>query len=718
MKNAEERYQKAGVRELIELYQWSVDHLNRGYNGRVRSNLNTRYARWPNQSEDERRWKSGTKDGRIYPWEGASDLRCRLVDKYLREDVAFLMVLWNRMRTVVTPVEIGDSEKATRLTQVLRWMKYTRMNEMRREARLLANYLLERGAAVMGVFWERREELAYRELGMEDLEQWAQLGLVTGNLPTMVMDPGAEEALVKLGQSWFESNGISLTAAEVRDLVKSLRETGSAQYAAPEVIEDQPRVVAFALGEDLILPPDFSDWETAHAVFWREKLTETTLRSRVRTNGWNERWVEAMIERGRGAWASEDLDREVPIQFERRLVDWDQKLYRVIHVWRRMYDPRGVPGIWYTCFAPMMPEDPVSGAKDFVAAHELLPYAHGKYPFVLFEREVLSRNPHDSRGYGEVGSGMQRQLKVQWDTRVDRTMLATMPPRYAPPGRSLPMLGPGVEFETNRPEAYGFLEAPRYDVGSKEVELTIRQFADEYFGRSVEGRDPTWAQLQQQELANVWFEGWREVDTMILQLMQQYMPDEFYYRVVGSQNSQPLRTGRQEIQGQFDVSITYDVTNFNRELASEKLGLITQMLQMDTAGLIDRGELLQMVADLIEPNAAERLVRSKQAAALSEIEDERAVFAQLLSGVQVDVKPGQNYGLRHQVLTALLQQNPTALQRLRQDPHLQEVVMNRLKQLEQQMAQEQNRLIGVYGALPTQQGPNVPELAMQAGGKS
>ena len=45
---------------------------------------------------------------------------------------------------------INDEQWARRVTSLLRWMKYTQMAEARAENELLANYLLERGNAVVG----------------------------------------------------------------------------------------------------------------------------------------------------------------------------------------------------------------------------------------------------------------------------------------------------------------------------------------------------------------------------------------------------------------------------------------------------------------------------------------------------------------------------------------------------------------------------------------
>ena len=134
----------------------------------------------------------------------------------------------------------------------------------------------------------------------------------------------------------------------------------------------------------------------------------------------------------------------------------------MIHAYQRLHDLDGVPGIYYTCFSP--------GVKEHYAWHGLLDYEHGEYPFIHIERESRSRLLDEARGYGEIASTWQHQIKTQWDSRVDRASLATLPPMYYPSGMAPDKWGPGVQIPTVSPQDYGFLDIPKYDVGSQEVE--------------------------------------------------------------------------------------------------------------------------------------------------------------------------------------------------------------------------------------------------------
>ena len=702
------------VGELTDQFNDCVENRTTDVQSRIQTNLDTRLCRWPCQSSDGRKWTADSKGKKIFPWPGASDARVPLIDDFINKDSAMLMVSWRRMKTLVRPTESNDATLASRLTSLLRWMKYTQMREAEREARLLANYILERGAAVMGIFWDRREQLGYETVALSDLadtNSMARLYVARGieppvdiiaNLPALVLDPSAEDVVLPIVETLLPH---ITRESRRRQILRDLRTEGQARFPMPYMVRNRPTLTAFALNQDIFLPPESSSFDTARCVFWVEKVSETTLRERIR-RGWNEGWVEDVIDKTRGVQAT---TVDVYARHRTGLLT-EEKTFEIVHAYRRLYDADDVPGIYYTVFSPHLQRQKQTGT---VGTHELLNYDHGEYPFVLVEREVMSREPDDSRGYGEVGSTQQRQVKVQWDARVDRTSLATLPPGFGPPGRTPASWTPGEIIETVRPESYGFLATPKPDIGSVEIEATVRMFAERYFGRPTNENDKVDAQISRQNLADVWFSGWAQIDTQILKLMQQFMPEQFSYRVMGSQAPVPVRTTRDDIQGQFDVWCGFSVADYDLEYVTQRMGLVEKLLQMDAAGVVDRAEALHIAAEMIDPNVGDRILRPAEQASAAEVDDEQTVFSKMLSGVQVDVKPGQAYGLRKQVLEGLVAKNPTAQRVLSQDENVRAIIENRMKQLDQQVAQQQNKLIGVYGAQPAQQGPNMLQLAAQ-----
>jgi len=678
------------VAQLRQNFLWAVQRRDASIFSRNKVNYDTRNCLWRGQTTDGRKHRKnyGTD---VFPWEGASDARVPLVDKYINEDVSLLMVLWARMRTMVSGVETNDAQFASRMTNFLRWMKYTQMDEAFDEAILLANYLFERGNAVLGVYWCRQTQLAYEEIDMETVTALAMQAGENGDeelaeLPVLIMDPERIEDALTLAEAAYPD----VNRSRLRKVIEDLRTTGVAKFPRPYMIKDRPEFVAFCPNEDFFIPPEATDLQKASALWRRELLTESALRERVKSHGWSEAWVNEMIETQRGRMSFETTD----YTYQRRqnyagLLE-TQNLFEVVHAYRRLSDAEGVPGIYYTVFNP--------GVPDIYAFHDLLNYAHGQYPFVHCQRERRSRWIDDSRGYGEIASTWQAQIKTEWDSRIDRSSIATLPPSYHPPGEAPSAWGPGVKVPTVRPDTYGFMPTPAYDPGSREVQDTVRNFADEYFGRQTREEDAVTPAQLRQHISNVWMNVWKRADTQMLQLCQQFMPDDFYYRVVGSNKGQTIHASRDEIQGKFDLVISYNTQDLDPEYVAQKFALLERALAMDVNGIIDRDEALAFVFDLIDPNSGERLLKPAESAAQSEIEDEQTVFAKLSAGVPVDIKPGQSYQLRLKVLQNIMAQNKTAQERYQQDETFREVVDKRVKQLQFQLQQRENAIIGRMGA--------------------
>ena len=691
--------------DLAELkHDWNDAVMRRDRNifSRQRINYRARYCVWANQSDDGKKW-SAPKGQQPFPWLGASDARVQLVDKYINEDVAFLMVVASRMRTIVSGTEINDAGFAHRMTHLLRWMKNTQMGELRRELRLAANYMLERGTAVIGVFWDRQTQMGYTTLDAEGLIQMsmqAQQRAAQGEqltpaeeqlatLPELLMDPSREKQALAAFAAAFPN----VRSATIKRALRELMTQGSTTFPMPYMSVNRPCVVALAPNEDVFIPSEATDLETARGIYRREVLTEAQLVDRERTHGWDRKWITQVINTQRGKMTLE-WDTQV-LRANQRVTSGSllamENLFEVAHAYRRMADEDGVPGIYYTCFSP--------GVTTMHAYHGLLGYDHGQQPFTLLERENRTRLVEDSRGYGEVAFTWQNQIKTQWDARVDRASLATLPPAYYPSGQPPDKWGPGVKVPTVSPEDYGFLDIPKYDPGSNEVEESVRRFADEYFGRPVDEQNMVQAQVMRQELANHWMHTLAKVDTQILKLMQQFMPDQIYYRVVGSSQAKPLHTTRDEIQGQFDVTVGYNIADLDNEVVTAKLGLIEKALMMDTTGRVDRNAALDVIFQLIDPDIGERVLRPALDASQSEIEDEQTVFTKMMAGVPVDVKPeGQAYDLRLKVLENLIQINPKAQKEINENEYTRSLFERRFKQLEFQQQQRENAIIGRLGA--------------------
>lgn len=700
------------VTRLKAEWQMSVAHRDASYWTRLRVNYQARFNLRDNKSWDGRKWRS-KRNKKPFPWPGCSDIDVNLIDKYVREDVALLMKVWKTQRIAVRPTKPGrDAGWANQVTGLLRWMLYSNIEESEAETELLANMVLERGSAALGIWWERTEQLQRDCIRLEQIEaaaQNAQQRMAQGEqgealqlqaqLPALVQDPTREDDAVTLIGAALGDN-VAMKPARLRQVIRDLRDTGEAKFPRSVVVRDRPTIRALALNEDIILPPEVCDVQKTRVAFIRERLSETDLQERVRSMGWDQDWVDRVIETQRGKFRSEMLGRR---RSGLSGGNWgtgrdnELKLFEIVTAYERLYDADGIPGIYLTTFHPGLKEE------ESVANHMLLEYAHGQMPFVVFSLERRSRLIDDSRGYGERAFSLQDSIKRQWDSRLDRTDVATLPPFFHPTGEEPEAWGPGVKLPTDMPDRYGYFESPRYDPGSKEMEITVREFADEYFGRARENNQVEAATLKG-ELVRTWLLGWWQSATQLLKLCQQYLPDEVFYTVVGgAEQARPLRATRDEIQGEFHLQLVFNSQDLDPEFVKEKLTLIERALQMDVDGRIDRGEALKSVFALIDPTYAETLIRPGEAASLAQIEDEQTTLLKLISGIPVDVKGNEAFALRKSALIKTIQMSPVIQQILQRSEPAREQVDRRLKQLdfniEQRMVNPQvGRLLGTRPA--------------------
>ena len=608
-----------------------------------------------------------------------------------------LMTSLRSMRVTASPTESGDAKRAFLVSNLMRWMMDNQMDEFFHEAELAANYYCENGMSVISVLWQKETNAAYKQIDMETINQWAAEQppeSPASQLPAMILDPELETEAMAISRDLL---GGTLKDKAMRRMLKDLRKDGYAVYTDAELTKNRPEVKALRVGEDFFFPPDTTDIQSARRLYWRQFMTAEQLKDAKEQKGWDAAWVKDVLDRAEGMSNAEWGGSAQRGRGTRPGVpDLDtRKLYEVVHAFERRCDENGVPGIYYIVLCPHYTTN--DRGEDMVGREELLNYGHGKYPFVALRREHLSRRLDDSRGYGEIAATWQSQIKTEWDSRTDRCYLATMPPLMHPVGRAPSKWGPGVMVPRMRPDDYQYADMPKIDSGSKEVEQTVQLMADRYFGRPIGQENQFYSRMRQQGMVAKWLKYWSEVCGQCFQLVQQFMDDEIYFRVVGSRQAEPIRVGRDEIQGQYDVQLNYNVANLDMELVKEKLNLLKMAVEFDVNGVVDRTTAMEVLFEFIDPQLGERLLKPEEQASQQEIDDERTAFAQISAGADVDIKPGQAHQLRLGELRRL-SESETARGALQGDPSFQERLVKRVKQHEHQLVQAQNAQIGRLGA--------------------
>lgn len=633
-----------------------------------------RFNEWEGQSDDFR--KHADDLGRAAaPFEGAADTRPMITDAIINERVSLQLeaLLAGEMQAV--PVGSEDAEAAARMTRVLRHLREVVLaDELAGEAELLANYQEgdDPGVAVLKVCWKRESSLELRELSLTEVGEMLLgtrgLAVPTGEEPMSAAVQGATDDIGDMLFNPARRNEAVDTLALVfptvetrllRAALRDLQRTGACELPLPFVKENRPQLVAMRYMEDIVFPADVDDIQRARAVHEYERLSETELRERVVSEGWDEDFVEEVIAKGTGpseAWAYGREDR-----FDYDLLGGERELdnlYEVIISHTKAADGYGVPGVYVTVWSGKV--------KDAYGKHELLNYPDGEYPHVLFRAERVGRGVYMSRGVPAIAGAAQHEIKVQRDCRTDYTQISTVPPvkvRQRRGGLEM-LLGPMVEVPVRDADDVTWMSPPPFPQMSIEVEKATRGDLNEYFGRLVPDVPAELRQALLQKKVNTFLRTWTRAWHKVVMLMQAYMDPMELALVAGGEMEQMTR---EEIRGRFNLLLKFSVNDLNLEFVMKRLDAIGKLIAYDIDGSVDRGAILRFGFRGIDPTLAEVGLRSAGAATQAEARDEVNAVSQMAQGIEPPLADqGVNARLRLQTLEQTVMSSPVLARRAMQ----------------------------------------------------
>jgi hypothetical protein len=661
-----------------------------GYIQRKLRNWNTRYCIWAGQSEDGRK-KQGALGKRPFPFEGSTDTRVFLAESIIRERVIAMTSAFFKARVQVQPVEASDIDKKSAADMVLKWIVFQHcLDDLRREIQLAANFRETYGLAIMAIDWQRTTRTEIKSFTMEDamgmLEQSGDPNLQA--LIEVVLDPLQEDLAAQLlGEVIPELGNVSK--------VRAFREKGFVEWEVPYIFENKPVWRALEAWEDVIFPVGTDSLQRSPFVARREMLTEVDLRERAMLEDWDSEWVERAV-KAKGEIHRIDLNIH---RSDRWVNDEMRDLIEVWHVYRKEICPKtGAVKVTRTVLS--------YGITDMCAAHELLPYAHGQYPFVELPRERTTRPLLESRGIPEIVQTAQAEIKIQRDFRADRASISILPPVKVPANRGKfdLVIGPGTMIPERRPGEIEWMRPPQFDQGSIEVEASTRLDVNNYFGRMSDGVQPAIAMLHMQELVDSWLLDMKLCMGQTMALCQQFLSPEEVARITGNPNL-GMTASREDIQGRFDITAEFDARVLDNDALGQKLDYLAKVLvPLDSFGVIDRAGLVKYMFQAVDPNLASMLVQDIGAATQAEIADEQGEFAKIAAGTEPPLKEGgQNAQVRLQTLQQIIQSNPAVQQRYQQDEIFQKMLNARMQAFQFQLQQQQNAVIGRVGSQPALQ---------------
>jgi hypothetical protein len=680
------------------------------YNGgnvaRLNSNDDIRLARWDGQTDDGKKHSGNLREGdQAFPFEGASDVRCRLVDQTINELVVLMVSSWQLARIRVSGTEVGDASRASSIQTLAEWVVNNKLRaDLLTEAELLAQYTQQFGWSVAHIGWERRLGLRNIVITLAELEQRAAGGDIIAY--------EAVNSLKTTGTSDYTISALTTLLGCDSDNAKRIADelmvSGTTTFNQEYAVSNAPVVAALKPYDEICFPPETLDLQDARVIFRRTFMTEVELREMIKTSDWDEEFVNQAVETaGRSDWYSEPNIIPSTTNIGNALERADH-LVEIVYAYNRQIGPNGVPCIYYTVFCP-------NTRDDLHAKHEMLDYAHGMYPFVEYRRERLRRSIVECRGVPELAYTDQLEVKAQRDSIRDRTAFETLPPiKVKKRLGTQNIIQPGGLLPVTTPDDYTFLSPPS---GNPALAFNlidrVEQTNAAYFGLYHNNIPPVKTQTTQQFLVNNWLSAWSRIYKQVMSLTLQYMDGSEIERVVGM----PIVLQPQELSAMYDFNVSYNVRELDTDYVLEKLKAIsTFVIPMDAGGVIDRNKLTARFVEAISPEAAKDIVLDQASASQRMYADVQTDIAKMMAGMEpqyVENDPAAKSKL--QFVQDILQKNQKAQQAAQADQQFQMLFQNYVKNLQMSVQQQQNKSIGRIGVTPVsdqmmQQGQQPPSF--------
>tara|TARA_R100000388_G_scaffold94993_1_gene84898 strand:+ start:5729 stop:7816 length:2088 start_codon:yes stop_codon:yes gene_type:complete len=673
--------EKPDVPTLRYAYDETVTELE-AYFDLCRTSYDDRRNWWAGKSRDHR--KHGAD---AFPWEGASDMEAHTIDERITRLVSMFITSLQRANVKAFPVSVGDIPRAKMVSGFLKWMSSSGyIPRFYKEMELGANYLLERGILITYVGWLREDRTFIQKL---DLAQILQLAPELGDA---MRDEDKEDMVIDMMQTFF----VNLNEKKARKALRQLRKTGFADLPIVRRQIDAPEVRTLAPDGDFFFPPYVTDPQRAPYCFWRTYYTAQELENKVITDGWDAGFVELMISKYRGV-NIDSIERE---QEGRRSISLTDNAYEanelieIVHGYQRLVDKDdGSEGIYETVFHKEFDgNNTVQGYAKF----ELL-NGYEDYPVIVTKLSEDSKRLYDTTTVPDLLRGIQNQVKVERDSRIDRNSLATLPPILHPIGQAPTDYGPARMIPYRRKGDLEFGPTPPAPNGSIEIESTLEMQADSLVGLDIQ--NPL-SKVRRQFLVDKYLEHCAQVLKMCFKCFQRFGPDSVFFKVTGAPEAQTFSKG--DPNENYDVIITYDVLNNDPEIQEKKLQQIVNLTGLDRSNRINIDFLLEAMANAIDPVLADSILQPAEVAQQEMLDNVTDDLAKIFAGIEVPARPN-GAGIAMQIIQNYAQQ-PDIQQRLQSDESFRARFEKYVGQYQFMQQQAQNAQIGRIGTNPAQMG--------------
>jgi hypothetical protein len=656
---------------------------------RMEQNHDAREAYWHGQTTDGRKWSKALDSRRlrrslpgelrneVYPFEGASDARVRLIDMVIKERVHFMRLALDRRQEQMGPRNLSPDDdaqaKSSLWAQVLSYFEDMTRNRFRKSCARWADVREEYGHGILYTGWHRDQELVPMEISVKEViavmaqtavqmaedqmkaaheEQGGdpdaaptltreEMQLITQDAAARVEDMRDDPKQIKIFIGALMKLDERMPATEATRLAKELRFGETAEYYSIDPKDDYPEWVALTPFVDVFYPATVKSLDKAPWICMTEWVTKAELRSRIDTDGYDKDWVDEVLQTQTGrafdlselgisdhSWLLSSGSVRCGIK-SMDILDSQADAFQILHVFYRSTALGNVRAMYRTI---------LHGAiSDKFATHECCPYAHGSYPFFASTAQAEVAYLAAAKGAGELSDTLQDTAKTTVDEIRDSASMRADPPMLVPHTQTGNVdWYPGARIRSrNHQQTQGLyqpLPTGSDATGSVSMHALNMDLFNEFWARGPKV-DPEVKMAARQLMISDFLEDVREARMMTFQLIQEFAPDEL--RAAFVQGVQvDLQATRQEIQGLLWMRLDFDVLDLNTESRKEFMESLEILTRLDPKRLLNTEPLLRAVTARLLPAYRHTLVENSEKRSKQESEDEKRIINEIMTGTQ------------------------------------------------------------------------------------
>lgn len=677
---------------------------------KMERDANTRNAKWADQADNGRK-PALVANREAEPWPGSSDVRIRLADQIVNDAVKLCKATARRGKIRVKGTGAGDYANAGKVKMYLDYVRDVELrHEWRRQGTLAAQWRATYGHSVSLIDWIQESAIAHDEISVEQIQALARdpelAGAPLAEVGRLLFMPEERKTCVGLLRAIYPD----LDQGAAWQCINDLLRTGATLVPRRYVHVNRPRRKALKPWRDVFYPLNTAEGQDAPWVAWRVLLTPSQVREKEISDGWSPEFVRALL----ATVGKTRLDAMTLAQDRQRsevLTDTTEETKNMIEVFYFFHvvsNAAGLPCRYRTVLSPHITV--AEGEEIPTGPDEPLGYRHGLYPLVWHRREDNDDLLVDNRSVPELVMTQQAEVKWQRDGRINQIDLALQPPVIRPEreiGLKL-TFRPRGEIGRGKNSPYEFGQVPPYQPGSVELERQVREDAERYFAINAEenAKNPGRAKLYADDAVDDWAADEEICWNMVLQMAQQFVDEVEFERVVG-QTRTPIRISREEIQGQFDITVKFDATPLlDPDAIETRLNQLNALVAMDRGGVINLAVVVREIFALMFPDLSDEALDDIETAGQREIDETDTEWAKMLAGVPPVLREkGVNFSMRQMRLEQILA-DPINQQRAAAAPDTQKYVQDYRQHLAFMVDQQPNGANAQAGRVGVrQQGP-------------